>query len=40
MREEVRDIERLGHILQAMDVLINYKEYHTLDDAQSDIVVT
>ncbi|MCR4919046.1 MAG: DUF86 domain-containing protein [Prevotella sp.] len=39
MREEVRDIERLGHILQAMDVLINYKEHHTLDDAQSDPVV-
>ena len=39
MREEVRDIERLEHMLQAMDVLINYKDHHTLDEAQSDPVI-
>ena len=39
MREEIRDIERLQHILQAMDVLINYKEHHTLEEAQSDPIV-
>ena len=39
MREEVRDIERLEHMLQAMKVLINYKEHHTLEEAQVDPVV-
>ncbi|MBR2184937.1 MAG: DUF86 domain-containing protein [Prevotella sp.] len=39
MREEVRDIERLQHMLQAMDVLINFKEHHTLEEAQSDPVI-
>ena len=39
MREDIRDIERLQHILQAMDVLINYKEHHTLEEAQSDPIV-
>ena len=39
MREEVRDIERLEHMLTAMNVLINYKEHHTLEDAQSDPIV-
>ena len=36
MREEVRDIERLSHMLEAINVLINYKEHHTLVDAKSD----
>lgn len=39
MREEVRDIERLEHMLEAMNVLIEYKERHTLEDAQADPVV-
>ena len=39
MREEVRDIERLQHILQAADVLINYKDNHTLEEAQADPIV-
>ena len=39
MREEVRDIERLSHILQAINVLVNYKDTHTLNDAKSDPVV-
>lgn len=39
MREEVRDIERLRHILEAANVLINYKDHHTLEEAQSDPVV-
>ncbi len=39
MREKIRDVERLEHMLQAMDVLINYKEHHTLDEAKSDPVV-
>ena len=39
MREEVRDIERLRHILEAANVLINYKDHHTLEDAQSDPIV-
>lgn len=34
MREEVRDIERLQHMLQAADVLINYKDNHTLEEAE------
>ena len=39
MREEVRDIERLRHILNAANILIDYKEHHTLEEAQSDPVV-
>ena len=39
MREEVRDIERLEHILAAMNVLIGYKEQHTLEDALADPIV-
>ncbi len=39
MREEVRDIERLEHMLEAMKVLIDYKERHTLEEAQADPVV-
>ena len=39
MREEVRDIERLMHMLQAMNVLIDYQSRHTLEDAKADPVV-
>lgn len=39
MREEVRDIERLQHILEASNVLTNYCERHTLEEAQADPVV-
>ena len=39
MREEVRDIERLRHILEAANVLIDYKEHHTLEEAQADPIV-
>ncbi len=39
MREEVRDIERLRHILEAANVLIGYKDHHTLEEAQADPVV-
>jgi len=38
MREEVRDVERLNHMLEAINVLINYKEHHTLEEAKSDPV--
>lgn len=39
MREEIRDIERLRHILEAANQLINYKDHHTLEDAKSDPIV-
>ena len=39
MREEVRDVERLSHMLEAINMLINYKEHHTLEEAKSDPVV-
>ncbi len=39
MREEVRDIERLQHILEATNVLVDYVERHTLEEAQSDPVI-
>lgn len=39
MREEVRDVERLRHILDAANVLTDYVEHHTLEEAQSDPVV-
>ncbi|MBO4611634.1 MAG: DUF86 domain-containing protein [Bacteroidaceae bacterium] len=39
MREEIRNLERLEHMLEAINVLINYKESHSLEDAQADPVV-
>ena len=39
MREEIRDIERLEHILKAINVLTNYKENHTLEEAQADPII-
>lgn len=39
MREEVRDVERLKHILDAAKVLAEYPSRHTLEEAQSDPVV-
>lgn len=39
MREQIRDIERLQHMLDAMNVLIDYQEHHTLEEAESDMVV-
>ncbi len=39
MREEVRDIERLQHILEAMNVLVNYQSQHTMEEALADPVV-
>lgn len=38
MREKVRDIERLRHILSAINVLMDYKERHTLAEAVADPV--
>jgi len=35
MREEIRDLERLQHILEALNVLIFYKDHHTLEEALS-----
>ena len=34
MREEIRDIERLQHMLEAMDVLIDYINEKNLRDSQ------
>ncbi|MBP3745540.1 MAG: DUF86 domain-containing protein [Prevotella sp.] len=39
MREKVRDIERLKHILQAINVLVSYQESHTPEEAFADPVV-
>ena len=39
MREKIRDIERLRHMLEAMDVLVNYKGQHTMEEAVSDPIV-
>ena len=39
MREEVRDVERLQHILEAANVLVDYVGRHSLEEAQSDPVV-
>ncbi|MBR4136020.1 MAG: DUF86 domain-containing protein [Bacteroidales bacterium] len=39
MREEIRDMERLQHILEAMNVLVNYQAQHTLEEALSDPIV-
>lgn len=39
MREEIRDIERLNHILDAIKVLIDDKDKHTFDEMASDTIV-
>ncbi len=39
MREEIRDIERLNHILDAIKVLIDNKDKHTFDEMASDTIV-
>ena len=39
MREEIRDIERLNHILDAIKVLIDNKDKHTIDEMASDTIV-
>ena len=39
MREEVRDIERLQHILEAANVLSEYVKHHTLEESQADPVM-
>ena len=39
MREEVRNLERLEHMMEAINVLCNYKSSHTLEEAQADPVV-
>ena len=36
MREEVRDVERLRHMLEAIDVLITYKNKHSFEEATAD----
>ena len=39
MREKVRDVERLQHILEAINVLSEYAKHHSLVEAQSDPIV-
>lgn len=39
MREEVRNLERLEHMIEAINVLANYKEHRTLEEAKADPVV-
>ncbi len=39
MREEIRNLERLEHMLSAINVLVDYKDAHSLEEAQSDPVV-
>lgn len=39
MREEIRDLERLNHILDAINVLIENKDKHTFDEMASDAIV-
>ncbi len=38
MREEVRNIERLQHILEAIYVLIDFTNSHSLEEAQANPV--
>jgi len=39
MRERIRDIERLNHILDAIKVLLDNKDNHTLEEMASDPIV-
>ena len=39
MRDRVRDIERLEHMMEAINVLMDYKSKHTLEEAQADPII-
>ena len=39
MREKIRDTERLNHILDAINALIENKDKHTFDEMVSDTIV-
>ena len=39
MREEIRDIERLYHILDATNTILENKDKHTFDELTSDAIV-
>ena len=39
MREKIRDIERLKHIIEAINVLVDFKERHVFEEILSDPVM-
>ena len=39
MREEIRDTERLQHILDAINILIGYQAQHSMEEALADPIV-
>lgn len=39
MRESIRDIERLRHILQAIDILQNGSQRYTAEQAEGDTII-
>ncbi len=39
MREKIRDINRLQHILECIDVLLDSRQHHTIDDLARDRIL-
>ena len=39
MRERIKDSERLKHILEAMNVIIENKEKHSFEEITSDKII-
>ena len=39
MREQIRDKERLEHILHAIDILLEYKQKYTIDEVMNNPIV-
>ena len=39
MREQIRDKERLEHILHAINILLEYKQKYTIDDVMSNPII-
>ncbi|MBQ8484854.1 MAG: DUF86 domain-containing protein [Bacteroidaceae bacterium] len=39
MREQIRDKERLEHILHAINILLEYKQKYTIDDVISNPII-
>lgn len=39
MRERIKDIDRLRHIMESIDVLLESRRHHTIDDLKADRIL-
>ena len=38
MREKVRDKDRINHIVEAINAIVEYKDKYTLQEAQANVI--